>query len=239
MGLRKTSLIDYPGRLASVLFTPGCDFSCPYCQNAPLVVGPAGSWPEDLLDLEEALGLVEARKGLVGGVVLSGGEPLLHGELPGIASRLKASGFAIKLDTNGSLPDRIEAVRADYIALDLKTAPSRYGLVAPGQAEAGKALLSSLKVVRESGAAYELRMTLAPGIVSPADLEELLDLLDPRDELVLQAFRPGGCLDPAWDHLEPWPEQAVLDFLGGLRRVAPRSRLRGGLGGLGAMAGLG
>lgn len=234
IGLRKTSLIDFPGRVASVLFAPGCDFACPYCQNAPLA--GRGPWPEDLLDLEEALGIVEARKGLVSGVVLSGGEPLLHQELPGIASRLRASGFALKLDTNGSHPGRIEAVGADYIALDLKTAPSRYSLVAPGQAGAGEALLASLRIVRESGAAYELRMTLAPGIVSPDDLEELLDILDPRDEVVLQAFRPGGCLDPAWDLLEPWPEEAVTAFLGGLRRVAPRSRLRGGLG---AMAGLG
>jgi pyruvate formate lyase activating enzyme len=234
LALRKTSLVDFPGRVASVLFSPGCNFRCPYCHNAPLIaldafdgregteVGGDGSLP-----IAEVMDLLRTRAGRISGVVLSGGEPLLHEELPGLARDIHALGLKVKLDTNGSFPERIAAVEADYVALDLKTAPSRYGLVAPGAM--GSRIAASIGAVRASGVDFEIRITCAPGVVGPEDMEEMAGLLEPGDEVVLQPFRPGGCLDPRWDGMEAYPDSAIESFGLALARRAPRTRVRGSL----------
>lgn len=231
VGLRKTSLVDFPGRVAAVLFTPGCNFRCPYCHNAALV-RPEAAADGGLEPLDEALGLVERRRNLVSGLVISGGEPLLHEEVPAIAARARALGLAVKLDTNGSHPERIGAVAADYVALDLKTLPERYEAVAPGVGGAGRKALESLESLRRGRAEYEVRITCVPGLIGPDDMDALAAILDPRDHVVLQAFRPGGCLDPAWDAKEAWPEAVMVDMVARIRKAAPRARIRGS-GGLG------
>ena len=245
VGLRKTSLVDFPGRVAAVLFTPGCNFRCPYCHNAALVVGredggalpdggaapaPGGSGrasDEGLLGIEEATRIIEGRAGRISGIVLSGGEPLLHPELPGLAGRFRRKGLAVKLDTNGSFPDRMTSIGADYVALDLKTVPELYPRLAPGQEGVADKVLESLEVLRRSGADYEIRITCAPGFAGPAEAEGLAALLERRDRVLLQAFRPGGCLDPAWDQADAWPESDMAAMLARIRQRAPLARIRG------------
>jgi pyruvate formate lyase activating enzyme len=238
----KTSLIDFPGRVAPVLFLPGCNFRCPYCHNAALVSqgrapgdGPS-SWEEGspsardgdgLVAMGEFLAFLDKRKSLVSGVVISGGEPLLHEETPRIAAAIRERGLAVKLDTNGSFPDRIAPIGADYVALDYKTSASRYGLVAPHLPDAGANVLRSLAYLRNSGRPFEVRVTCAPGIVGAAELEEMARTLEAGDEVVLQTFRPGSCLDPAWDSAEPFSRAAMEGFLAILRKKAPKARLRG------------
>jgi pyruvate formate lyase activating enzyme len=229
----KTSLIDFPGRLASVLFLPGCDFRCPYCHNADLVgagEGRSGPSTEGLGPLAEFLGFLDRRKSRISGVVISGGEPLLREETPRIASLIRERGLAVKLDTNGSFPDRIEEVGADFVALDFKTAPSAYGRVAPGGAAAGVRALESLARLRSSGTPFEVRITCAPGIVGEAELEEMALALETGDEVVLQDFRPGGCLDPAFDSVEPHSPATMSSLLAIARRRSPRARIRGARG---------
>jgi pyruvate formate lyase activating enzyme len=227
----KTSLIDFPGRVASVLFLPGCDFRCPYCHNAALVdrkagEGPAGS-EAGLVPLGEFLEFLDRRKSLVSGVVITGGEPLLHEEAPRIARAIRERGLAVKLDTNGSFPERIAPVGADYVALDLKTSAANYGRVAPGLPDAGALAFESLAYLRSSGTPFEVRITCAPGIVGGQELEEVSRSLEAGDAVFLQAFRPGGCLDPAWDSAEPYSRSELERFLGILRKRAPKARLRG------------
>jgi pyruvate formate lyase activating enzyme len=228
----KTSLIDFPGRLASVLFLPGCDFRCPYCHNAALVdpkqASPEGrgSGDEGLVEMGEFLEFLDRRKSLISGVVISGGEPLLHEDTPRIARAIRDRGLAVKLDTNGSFPSRIAPVEADYVALDFKTASSAYGRVAPALSEAGERVLESLEYLRGSGTPFELRITCAPGIVGQAELESMALSLEAADEVLLQDFRPGGCLDPAWDRIEPYSREAMDGFLAILRSRAPRARMR-------------
>jgi pyruvate formate lyase activating enzyme len=224
----RTSLIDFPGRLASVLFLPGCDFRCPYCHNAALVEPREGEGG-DLVPMGEFLAFLDRRKRLVSGVVLSGGEPLLREELPRLARAIRDRGLAVKLDTNGSHPERIEAVGADYVALDLKTSASRYAAVAPALPEAGARALESLARLRSLGLPFEVRITCAPGILGEAELEELAPALEGGDEVVLQGFRPGGCLDPAFDGVEPYGPEAMARLLEIVQARAPRARIRGAM----------
>jgi pyruvate formate lyase activating enzyme len=232
----KTSLIDFPGRIASVLFLPGCTFRCPYCHNAALVDlggGGAGASAENssgLAPLGEFLEFLDKRKSLISGVVISGGEPLLHAQTPRIARSIHERGLAVKLDTNGSFPERIFEVAADYVALDFKTAPSAYGRVAPAMPAAGEKFLESLAYLRSSGSPFEIRITCAPGIVGAAELETMALALEEGDEVLLQDFRPGGCLDPAWDEIEPYSRETMEGFLAIVRRRAPRARIRGQIG---------
>ncbi len=228
----KTSLIDFPGRLASVLFLPGCDFRCPYCHNPALVVprkaGADGPGDEEgLVEMGEFLEFLDRRKSLVSGVVISGGEPLIHEETPRIARAIRDRGLAVKLDTNGSFPSRIAAVEADYVALDFKTSSSAYERVAPALSEAGERVIESLEYLRSSGTPFEVRITCAPGIVGPVELEAMALSLEAGDDVILQDFRPGGCLDPAWDSAQPYPREAMEGFLAILRRRAPKARIRG------------
>ncbi|TVR85141.1 MAG: anaerobic ribonucleoside-triphosphate reductase activating protein, partial [Spirochaetaceae bacterium] len=127
LGLRKTSLIDFPGRLAAVVFTHGCPLRCPFCHNPELVQGPL---PESFLPAAEVLAFLRKRANLLSGVVISGGEPLLHADLPQLITKIGALGLGVKVDTSGALPQslaeilRLEAVT--YVAMDIKTAPGRY-----------------------------------------------------------------------------------------------------------------
>ncbi len=223
----KTSLIDFPGRLASVLFLPGCDFRCPYCQNAGLVDPSRAEAGQKPSSLAEFLEFLDRRKNLISGVVISGGEPLLRVETPRVASSIRERGLAVKLDTNGSYPSRIADVAADYVALDFKTSPAAYGRVAPALSDAGERVLESLAYLRSSGTPFEVRITCAPGIVGPVELEAMALSLEAGDEVLLQEFRPGGCLDPAFDSVVPYTRAAMETFLAILRRRAPRARIRG------------
>jgi pyruvate formate lyase activating enzyme len=234
VGYIKTSLIDFPGRVASVLFLPGCDFRCPYCHNAALVdpgwdvqvEGDGGLSGSARLD--GFFEFLDRRKHLVSGVVLSGGEPLLDRDTPRIARSIHGRGLAVKLDTNGSFPARIADVAADYVALDFKTAPAAYGRVAPGMRSAGDCFLESLAYLRSSGTPFEIRVTCAPGVVGLPEFEAMALELEKGDEVLLQDFRPGGCLDPAWDSVEPYPRMVMEAFLAIVRRRAPQARIRGG-----------
>ena len=230
----KTSLIDFPGRVASVLFLPGCDFRCPYCHNAALV-DPGGDVQVEgdgrlsgFARLDGFFDFLDRRKHLVSGVVISGGEPLLDWDTPRIARSIRERGLAVKLDTNGSFPARIAEVAADYVALDFKTAPAAYGRVVPGMSGAGDRFLESLAHLRSSGTPFEIRVTCAPGVVGLPEIEAMSLELEKGDEVLLQDFRPGGCLDPAWDSVHPYPRAVMEAFLAVVRRRAPRARIRGG-----------
>ena len=136
-------------------------------------------------------------------------------------------GLAVKLDTNGSFPGGIAEVAADFVALDLKAAPASYGLVAPGLEGGGARVLESLCLLRQGGAGYEVRITCAPGIVDPGSIRGIAAVLEPCDEVVLQAFRPGGCLDGSWDAKEATDPATMAGLLACVREAAPKARIRG------------
>ncbi len=202
LGLQKTSLIDYPGKLAAVVFTHGCPLRCPFCHNPELVQGPR---PESFLPAEEVLDFLRKRAKLLGGVVISGGEPLLHADLAQLIGEIGALGLSVKLDTSGALPQplaeilRLEAVT--YVAMDIKTAPNRYQELGVEWAP----VAASMELLRASGKVYEFRTTCAPGLADPAELAAIGAAIRPGERWTRNAFRPGSCLDPAWNALPHTP----------------------------------
>jgi pyruvate formate lyase activating enzyme len=211
--LRKTSLVDYPGRICAVIFFPGCGLRCPWCQNRELVLDAGTEKTLPSLSLENALGHIGKRRSLLGGVVLSGGEPTLYSGLEDCVARIKALGLSVKLDTNGMSPQvlrrllRNPSAAPDHIALDLKFAPERYGELLPGPPAPdrfpGEALRESAALVRNSGLAHEFRSLVFPGgFFGPADIKALSPLAG-KSPWRFRPFRPGDCLDPAWNSLPP------------------------------------
>jgi pyruvate formate lyase activating enzyme len=162
-----------------------------------------------LVPLEEALGYIEKRRTVLGGVVLSGGEPTLYGELPGLIRRIKWLGLPVKIDTNGMNPAMLERLlqtqetTPDYIALDLKVAPERYAFLSLHNPEhTEKMLETSAALIGSSGIPHEFRTLAFPhSFVTSEDIEALAPLVD-AGPWYFRPFRPGNCLDPAWDNLE-------------------------------------
>ncbi len=227
-GIQKTSLVDYPGRVSAVLFVAGCALRCPYCHN-PDLVEPTDAVSASLASVDETLAFLARRRDVLTGVVLSGGEPTLHAGLPELAQAIRALGFKVKLDTNGTLPARIVPVGADYIAMDLKTTPERYAELWPGAPDdAADRIRASIIAVRHSGAACEFRITCVPGIFAEADAEAVAALLAPEDAVFLQRYRSGHVLDPVWDSgVFPYTEEQMAGLLDIIRNAAPKARIRG------------
>src|SRR4030042_4011316 len=164
-GLQKTSLVDFPNRVASVLFTRGCNLRCPFCHNWRIVVDPKPPF----LNEESALKILESRKKYVDAVVVTGGEPTLHNELPRFLKKPKERGFAVKLDTNGLDSKALEECLpyVDYVALDVKTAPEKYPrLVAGGTHE----LLRTIEMLKTGEVEYEFKTKAVPGFVDAEDI---------------------------------------------------------------------
>lgn len=159
-GLQKMTLLDFPGRVACTVFLGGCDFRCPFCHNGELLDGTA----ETLITDRELLAFLEKRRGLLDGVAFTGGEPTLRPELPALMAEIRAMGFAIKLDTNGNHPDALRRMLGeglvDYVAMDVKNSPQRYGetIGIPGFDVSN--IEKSLTLLKMSGVDYELRTTV-------------------------------------------------------------------------------
>ncbi|MFP4373177.1 MAG: anaerobic ribonucleoside-triphosphate reductase activating protein [Spirochaetaceae bacterium] len=200
LGLLKSTLVDYPGEVAATLFTHGCNLSCPYCHNPRLVSGPV---PEDFLTREQVMAYLHRRRGVLGGVCITGGEPTLHADLPELVSEIHELGLKVKIDTNGTLPERIAGLHADYFAMDVKAAPAHYERV--GMSDAADRLRASMESIRASGAEYEFRTTVVPGIVFDEDVDEICEVLVPGDTYILAQYRAMLTLDPSFESVGPYP----------------------------------
>jgi pyruvate formate lyase activating enzyme len=239
-GLVKTSLIEFPGHIAAVVFTGGCNFRCPYCQNADLVADPAGL-PDipvgDVLEfLAQRRGFTRGPSagkrvtGFVDGVVVSGGEPTLQPGLPDFMRAVRTLGCATKLDTNGSRPDVLCALLTegllDYVALDLKAPLERYEAALGAPHSVSVAVGESIRLILNSGVAHEFRTTVVPGLVAPADVPGLAQTIAGARQYYLQQFRPAATLDPAYEHVTPYPP-AVLHQMAQAARAWVPTAVRG------------
>ena len=190
-GLQKTTLLDFPGKVSAVVFTQGCNFSCPYCHNPDLVTGGRQE-----LAQAEVVAFLEERRDVLSGVVISGGEPTLQDDLPEFCATLKNLGYAVKLDTNGSRPDVLRellcAELVDYVAMDVKADPARYpaALCAPG---AGKDVPRSMDLLEETRAGHEFRVPCAAPFITADSFAAIIDRVS-HAPLFLQAIRLGRVL---------------------------------------------
>jgi len=202
-GWTKTSLIDYPGKLSTLLFLPGCNLRCPYCHNPGIV---QDSYPPiPFGDIEDH---IIKRKNILEGAVISGGEPTLHPGLKDLCNYVKSLGLKVKIDTNGLEPDVLTTCRPDYLALDIKTAPGKYRLLnIPDQydSDCRERLSKSIDIVKSMAENAEIRITAAPGIVDRADIEILCTDLRGVSKVFIQRFNPNQpMLDPAYTSVKPY-----------------------------------
>ena len=192
-GLQKLTLLDYPGHTACTVFTGGCNLRCPFCHNAPLVLDPNGNPP---FTEEEIFALLEKRRGILDGVAVTGGEPLLHKDVGGFLKRIKERGFAVKLDTNGFFPDRLEALLGDglvdYAAMDVKNRPEKYAATCGLPTVDLAAVEKSMSLLMESGIEYEFRTTVVKEFHTADDIEAAAKWIGGAKRYFLQAFKDSG-----------------------------------------------
>ena len=220
-GLQKTSLVDFPNRVASVLFTPGCNLRCPFCHNWRIVVDPKPPF----LNEETALKVLEGRKKYVDSVVVSGGEPTMHKELPKFLKKLKERGFAVKLDTNGFYPHVLKECLAhvDYVALDVKTSLDKYGLLG---AKDTSELVDAVEILKTGKVEYEFRTTIVPGFVGLEDVRNISQMTRGAKAFALQQFVSGDTLDVSFSRLEPYPPERIAEIAEKLKECMENVTLR-------------
>ncbi len=204
-GWVRASLIDFPERIATVLFTGGCNFRCPMCHNAELVLRPA-ALPD--IPAAEVLAFLERRAGKLTGVVITGGEPTLWPALPDFLREVRMRGYAVKLDTNGyepaTLAALLEAGLLDYVAMDVKAPPGTYARLSGLDALDLRRIERSLTLLRASNIPYELRTTVVPGLLDEDDIAALAQWIAGAKRYVLQQFRGAHTLDPALHDAAPY-----------------------------------
>jgi pyruvate formate lyase activating enzyme len=209
-GFQKFSLSDFPGKVSAIVFTRGCNFRCPYCHNPELVNPESYVSP---IDEATVVSHLRNRNGRIQGVVVTGGEPTLHEDLPELLKRIRGLGCAVKLDTNGSNPALLERIVSlalvDYIALDVKAPVRLYSSVARVPVNTAD-ILRSIRLVIESGIPHEMRTTYLEALLSIDDVKEIAEMVRGCRLLVVQSFRPTKALDPAMLK-QPTPPTHTMD----------------------------
>ena len=193
-GLQKTTLLDYPGRVACTVFLAGCNFRCPFCQNAEIIGGCKDALPE-----EEFFRFLKRRQGVLDGVCVSGGEPLC-GDIAPFLNKIKELGFAVKLDTNGAYPEKLnklaEAGLIDFVAMDIKSSPARYPVLAGTACDIGK-IKESAAFLLGGTLPYELRTTCVKPLHRPEDFVYIGQWLQGAKAYFLQNFRQSDAVPAA------------------------------------------
>lgn len=197
-GFEKISLIDYPGKLSSIVFTYGCNLRCEYCHNPELVVEPLKE--EQLLDEEKILKYLKGRSGKLDAVVITGGEPLLYyQDLRSFIKKIKKLGYLVKLDTNGLLPDRLQSLiksgLLDYISMDIKYSGEGYEQYTG--IDTLKKIKQSIRLVMQSEIDYEFRTTYVKGIHNTDSSKGIGELINGANLYFIQNFRPGKTINPS------------------------------------------
>lgn len=223
-GLTKLTLLDYPGLVAATVFFTGCELRCPFCHNRPLVL-PRG---EPTLEPRAVLDFLERRRGRLDGVCLSGGEPTLQPGLPDLIREIRALGFSVKLDTNGSRPqvlrDLLDQGLLDYVAMDIKNAPGEYQKTCGG-ADVAEQVAESVKILRNSGIPYEFRTTVVKPLHSAETMKALGQWLSGTEAYFIQNFRDTG--DLVGHGLSPFSEEELQQLLSAVLPYLPNARIRG------------
>ena len=210
--IQKTTLIDYPGKVAATVFLAGCSFRCPWCYSKELVLaGLIAGGPQ--VSEKELFEFLESKRGYLEGIVLCGGEPTINPELPALVKRIKVLGFKVKLDSNGSNPAMLESLindkLIDYVAMDIKLPKERYAQVFSDRIPVDY-IQKSIDILKNSGIDFEFRTTVVPGVHSEADLLAMAKWIGgngQRPKYFLQNFRPERTIDPAYEKIKPYPDE--------------------------------
>ena len=226
-GLQKLTLLDYPGKVACTVFTGGCNFRCPFCHNSALVL------PDRLAhdsSAEQVLAFLRKRVGVLDGVAVTGGEPLLHPDIADFLKEIKAMGFLVKLDTNGSFPDRlidiVDAGLADRVAMDIKNAPALYAKTAGLERFDLAGVTKSKDFLLEGRVDYEFRTTVVKGLHTEESLLDAARWIKGAREYYLQQYKDSGAILDA-DGLGAFDADEMRRLADAVRTVVPAVQVRG------------
>ena len=226
-GIQKLTLLDYPGRVAATIFTAGCNFRCPFCHNAPLVTEIDKNY---FVDEEEILSFLKKRVGILDGVVITGGEPTLMSDLPEFISKIKAMGYDVKLDTNGTNSDMLEYFinnkMIDYVAMDIKNCIEKYPETA-GVSESFdlESVKKSAKMLMQGAVDFEFRTTVVSPYHTEDDFERIGRWLSGDEKFFLQSFVDSGHL--VGDGVYGATKEEMQLYLNKLKQYVKNAQIRG------------
>ena len=222
-GLQKLTLLDYPSKVACIIFTQGCNYKCPYCQNSGLI----DHSNEDLIDEEEIFEYLDKRKKVLDGIVISGGESTIQKDLKSFMKRVKDKGYLIKLDTNGSNPNFVEEVinerLVDYIAMDIKNVLEEYKDVTDVNPNINN-LKRSIEIIKNSNIEHEFRTTIIKNIHNIDKILKICEYVG-DDKLFLQNFVQSE--NVLGKYLEPFTEEELIEIDKILKEKYPNVKIRG------------
>lgn len=224
-GIQKLTLLDYPGRLAATVFLGGCNLRCPFCHNASLVVRGGG----DEISEDELFEFLKSRAGKLSGVCVTGGEPTLNPSLPSFINKIRALGYSVKLDTNGTNPDMLEQLirdgLIDYVAMDIKSSPERYAAVSGVPGLDISAVERSVRLLLDGNVEYEFRTTVVRELHTFDDIDAIGRWIRGARAYFLQPFKDSG--DIIKDDFSSYSEAEISDLLAIARVYIPNAQIRG------------
>lgn len=213
-GIQKMTLLDFPGCVSCTIFLGGCDFRCPFCHNFELIDGTM----KPTMDDDELITFLEGRKGLLEGVAITGGEPLMHEDLPYLIKRIKDTGYRVKLDTNGYHPDRLKNIvdsgLVEYVAMDIKNSPEKYPVTCGVDTVDMEKIYKSISVLMNSGIEYEFRTTVVNELHEEDDFNKIGEMIKGAKHYYLQRFTDrdsvpyGNLTAPTFDKMYKYAEIA-------------------------------
>lgn len=223
-GLQRLTLLDYPGKVACTVFTGGCNFRCPFCHNASLVTG---GLPQAIPE-EEVFALLKKRVGVLDGICVTGGEPLLQKDIEEFLTRVKALGYSVKLDTNGSFPEKLKSLvnkkLADYVAMDIKNSYEKYALTAGTPVDID-AVSESVEFLLSGAVEYEFRTTIVKGFHTVENVADIASRIRGAKRYFLQSFKDSG--DIIDEGCEGVSREALAEMLAAVQKYVPSCELRG------------
>lgn len=224
-GLQKLTLLDFPGRTACTVFTSGCNLRCPFCHNASLATGEN----EDSVSEEEFFDYISKRKGILDGVAITGGEPLMHKDLIPFMKKIRELGFAVKLDTNGFFPtllkDALASGSVSYVAMDIKNTPEKYGVTTGIAGISINNVLQSIDVILSSGIEHEFRTTAVAEFHNPDDFYGIAEMIRGAQSYYIQKFKDSGNL--IREGLHALSDDAMRKCAENACKIVPNTALRG------------
>lgn len=208
-GFQKLTLLDFPGHTACTLFTLGCNMRCPFCHNTPLVTGTA----EERYTEEEIFSFLKKRQGLLDGVAITGGEPLLQKDIVSFIEKVRELGYEVKLDTNGSYPEKLSEIickgLVSYIAMDIKNSGEKYPLTS-GSDISYETIKESIRLIKDSGIPHEFRTTVVKEHHTAADIISIAKMLGKTEKYFLQQFKDSG--DILCEGCSAHPDSVLYDM---------------------------
>jgi len=231
-GFINLSLVDWDGKISSVVFLGGCNLRCPFCYNVSLVLHPE-KLPTILF--EQIENHLKKRKGWIDGIVITGGEPTIHNDLPDLCQKIKKLGFLVKVDTNGTNPTMIKELMngklVDYIAMDIKAPPtiSKHSRACGVNTEnLLEKIEKTIDLLLEDKIEYEFRTTLIPSLHDEQDIEEICQRIKGCRKYVIQKYKGDvETIGPKFESSKPFSEEEMLSFLTTAKKIIPNTMLRG------------